>query len=165
MYTVGILYPGDMGHSVARVLLEDDFAVVTTLVGRSERTRRLCASTAITVLDSMAAVVERADAVLSIIPPTAAKTVAADFAAAVQRTKCKPLFVEANAISPMAAQEVGEIIAQVGAPLDNARGHRGAGAGGGIDEATKIVAWQSVSDPSPLPRPPPQGGRKEIGDN
>jgi hypothetical protein len=33
MYTVGILYPGDMGHSVARVLLEDGFAVVTTIVG------------------------------------------------------------------------------------------------------------------------------------
>ncbi|HJY84295.1 MAG TPA: DUF1932 domain-containing protein [Candidatus Binatia bacterium] len=116
MYTVGILYPGDIGHSVARVLLEDGFAVVTTLVGRSERTQRLCASTAVTVLDSMAAVVERADAVLSIIPPTAAKTVAADFTAAVQRTRRKPLFVDANAISPMTAQEVGEIITQVGAP-------------------------------------------------
>ncbi len=116
MYTVGLLYPGDMGHSVARVLLEDGFSVVTTLVGRSERTRRLCASAAITVLDSMVAVVEWADAVLSIIPPTAAKTVAADFAAAVQRTGRKPLFVDANAISPMTAQEVGEIIAQAGAP-------------------------------------------------
>jgi 3-hydroxyisobutyrate dehydrogenase-like beta-hydroxyacid dehydrogenase len=116
MYTIAILYPGDMGHNVARVLLEDGFSVVTTLVGRSERTRRLCASTAITVLDSMAAVVKRADTVLSIIPPTAAKTVAADFAAAVQGTGHKPLFVDANAISPMAAQEVGEIIAQAGAP-------------------------------------------------
>jgi 3-hydroxyisobutyrate dehydrogenase-like beta-hydroxyacid dehydrogenase len=70
----------------------------------------------VTVLDSMAAVVKRADIVLSIIPPTAAKTVAADFAAAVRRTGRRPLFVDANAISPMTAQEVGEIIAQVGAP-------------------------------------------------
>src|SRR5437870_4782601 len=116
MHTIGILYPGDMGHNVARVLLEDGFSVVTTLVGRSERTRRLCASTAVTVLDSLAAVVERTDAVLSIIPPTAAKAVAADFAAAVQRTGRRPLFVDANAISPMTAQEVGEIIAQAGAP-------------------------------------------------
>jgi 3-hydroxyisobutyrate dehydrogenase-like beta-hydroxyacid dehydrogenase len=116
MYTIGILYPGDMGHSVARVLLEDGFSVVTTLVGRSERTRRLCASTGTVVLDSMAAVVERADAVLSIIPPTAAKPVAADFAAALQHTGRKPFFVEANAISPMTAQEIGEIIAPTGAP-------------------------------------------------
>ncbi len=116
MHTIAILYPGDMGHNVARVLLEDGLSVVTTLVGRSERTQRRCASTAITVLDSMATVAERADAVLSIIPPTAAKTVAADFAAAVQRTGHRPLFVDANAISPMTAQEVGEIIAQAGAP-------------------------------------------------
>jgi 3-hydroxyisobutyrate dehydrogenase-like beta-hydroxyacid dehydrogenase len=103
MHTIGILYPGDMGHNVARVLLEDGLSVVTTLVGRSERTRRLCTSTAVTVLDSMAAVVERTDAVLSIIPPTAAKTVAADFAAAVQHTGRRPLFVDANAISPTTA--------------------------------------------------------------
>jgi len=116
MRTIAILYPGDMGHSVGRVLLEDGFTVVTTLAGRSERTRRLCASTAITVLDSMDAVVAQADAVLSIIPPTAATSVATEFATAVQHTGHRPLFVDANAISPMAAQKVGEIIAQVDAP-------------------------------------------------
>src|SRR5262249_46556845 len=97
-------------------LLEDGFAVITTLVGRSERTRRLTTDSAITVLPFMEAVVERADVVLSIIPPTAAKTVAADFVAAVQKTNHHPLFVDANAISPMTAQEVGEIIAPSGAP-------------------------------------------------
>jgi 3-hydroxyisobutyrate dehydrogenase-like beta-hydroxyacid dehydrogenase len=116
MRTIGILYPGDMGHSVGRVLLEDGFTVVTTLAGRSERTRRLCAGTAITVFDSMDAVVAQADAVLSIIPPTAALSVATEFAAAVRHTGHRPLFVDANAISPMAAQKVGEIIAQVDAP-------------------------------------------------
>lgn len=116
MQTIGILYPGDMGHSVAHVLLEDGFSVVTTLTGRSERTRRLTESTATTVLDSLEAVVERADVVLSIIPPTAAKTVAAGFAAAVQSTGHKPLFVDANAISPMTVHEVGEIIAPSAAP-------------------------------------------------
>jgi 3-hydroxyisobutyrate dehydrogenase-like beta-hydroxyacid dehydrogenase len=116
MQTIAILYPGDMGHSVARVLLEDSFAVVTTLVGRSERTRRLTESTATTVLNSLDAVVERADTVLSIIPPTAAKTVAEGFAAAVQSTGHTPLFVDANAISPMAALEVGAIITSSGAP-------------------------------------------------
>ena len=115
MQTVGILYPGDMGHGVGRVLLEDGFQVVTTLVGRSERTRRLCANTAICVLDSMTEVVRRADMVISIIPPTAAKTVATDFAAAVWETGRKPLFVDANAISPMTAQEVGTILAPTGA--------------------------------------------------
>jgi len=116
MHTIAILYPGDMGHNVGRVLLEDDFAVVTTLGGRSERTHRLTTDAAITLLPSMAAVVECADVVLSIIPPTAAKTVATDFVTAVQKTNHCPLFVDANAISPMTAQEVGEIITTSGAP-------------------------------------------------
>ena len=116
MHTVALLYPGDMGHSVGRVLLQDGFTVVTTLVGRSERTQRLTTDAAITVLPSMDAVVMQAETVLSIIPPTAAKTVATDFAAAVQRTKRQPLFVDANAISPMTVQGVGAIITPSGAP-------------------------------------------------
>ena len=44
MKTVGILYPGDMGHSVVKVLRGDGFPVVTSLFGRSERTRRLSRS-------------------------------------------------------------------------------------------------------------------------
>ncbi len=101
MQTIGILYPGDMGHGVGRVLLEDGFTVVTTLVGRSDRTRRLSAHAGIVELDSMTEVVRRADMVLSIIPPTAAQTVATDFAEAVRETGRTPLFVDANAISPI----------------------------------------------------------------
>ena len=116
MPTVGILYPGDMGHNVARVLLEDGFSVVTTLVGRSERTRRLCQSTAVTVLDSLPRVVEQAEIVLSIVPPAVAKTVAAEFVAAARQTAKRPLYVDANAISPMTTQEVGEIITKAELP-------------------------------------------------
>ena len=47
MHTVAILYPGDMGHNVGRVLLEDGFSVITTLVGRSGRTQRLSTDAAI----------------------------------------------------------------------------------------------------------------------
>lgn len=116
MPTIGILYPGDMGHNVARVLLEDGFSVVTTLAGRSDRTRRLSESTTITILGSLPQVVERADIVVSIVPPAAAKTVAAEFVTAVRATSRKPLYVDANAISPMTTQEVGEIITTAGIP-------------------------------------------------
>ncbi|MGE0680379.1 MAG: DUF1932 domain-containing protein [Candidatus Binatia bacterium] len=116
MTTIGILYPGDMGHHVARVLLEDGFPVVTTLVGRSERTRRLSKSTTITVLDSLQQVAEQAELVLSIVPPAAAKTVAAEFVMAVQPVAKKPLYIDVNAISPMTTQGVGEVITQAGIP-------------------------------------------------
>lgn len=116
MPTIGILYPGDMGHNVARVLLEDEFAVVTTLVGRSERTRRLCESTMTAVLPSLLQVAAQADIVLSIVPPAAAKAIAAEFAEAAKPLTRKPLYVDANAISPMTTQEVGEIITRAGIP-------------------------------------------------
>lgn len=116
MPTIGVLYPGDMGHNVARVLREDGFAVVTTLVGRSERTRRLCENAAITVVDSLREVLEQAEIVLSIVPPAAATTVATEVAAAAQQTVKKPLYVDANAISPMTTQEVGNIITQAKVP-------------------------------------------------
>ena len=35
---VGILSPGDMGHAVGRVLVENGVKVVTCLEGRSKRT-------------------------------------------------------------------------------------------------------------------------------
>ena len=100
MQAIGILYPGDMGHNVGRVLKEDGFSVATTLVGRSSRTRQLSTQAGITELDSLLAVVEQADIVLSIIPPTAAQTVSHDFAQAVRQTNRRPLFVDANAVSP-----------------------------------------------------------------
>jgi len=105
-----------MGHSVALVLLEDGFRVVTTLVGRSERTRRLCASAKIMALDSMLAVVDQADIILSVVPPASVKSVATDFAKTVSHSSRKPLFVDCNAESPMTAQEVGEIIDGAKAP-------------------------------------------------
>lgn len=114
MQAIGILYPGDMGHNVGRVLKEDGFAVVTTLVGRSKRTRQLNARAGITELDSLAAVVEQADIILSIIPPTAARAVSRDFAHAVQQANRRPLFVDANAVSPMTVGQVGETIRAAG---------------------------------------------------
>ncbi len=114
MQAIGILYPGDMGHNVGRVLREDGFAVVTTLVGRSTRTRQLCTQAAITELDSLAAVVEQADIVLSVIPPTAARAVSRDFAQAVQQVNRRPMFVDANAVSPMTVGQVGETIRAAG---------------------------------------------------
>ena len=114
MQTIGILYPGDMGHHVGRVLREDGFSVVTTLVGRSERTRQLSTQAALIALDSLVAVVEQADIVLSIIPPTAARSVARDFANAVQQVNRRLLFIDANAVSPMTVGQVGETIRATG---------------------------------------------------
>lgn len=114
MQTIGILYPGDMGHSLGRVLKEDGFPVVTTLAGRSARTRHLSGRADISALASMIDVGSRADVVLSIVPPTAAQTVADAFARAVRQAGRTPLFVDANAVSPMTVEAVGETVRNAG---------------------------------------------------
>ena len=38
---IGILMPGDMGHGIAKVLVENNFKVLTFLKGRSKRTLKL----------------------------------------------------------------------------------------------------------------------------
>jgi 3-hydroxyisobutyrate dehydrogenase-like beta-hydroxyacid dehydrogenase len=115
MDTVGILYPGEMGHSVARVLLEDGFRVVTTLAGRSERTRRLALSTKATLVDTPAEVVRQSDLILSIVPPAAAQPVALSVAQALDGAGHCPLYTDANAISPMTSQAIGKVVGAAGA--------------------------------------------------
>ena len=39
--TIGILSPGDMGHTVGDVLRQNGLRVITCLEGRSQRTREL----------------------------------------------------------------------------------------------------------------------------
>ena len=38
---IGVLMPGDMGHGIAKVLVENNFKVLTFLKGRSKRTLKL----------------------------------------------------------------------------------------------------------------------------
>src|SRR6267378_3056539 len=51
--TIGVLYPGELGSTFAKLLVESGFRVVTTLEGRSLRTRKLCHDAGLNVLDSV----------------------------------------------------------------------------------------------------------------
>ena len=46
--TIGLLSPGDMGHTVGQVLVTHGLRVLTCLKGRSERTRLLAEKAGIT---------------------------------------------------------------------------------------------------------------------
>jgi 3-hydroxyisobutyrate dehydrogenase-like beta-hydroxyacid dehydrogenase len=120
--TVGILYPGDMGSSLGRILLESGLRVVTTLDGRSPRTERLCREAEIEVLNSLQDVAQVADVVFSIVLPSAALDVARKYAVAVRQighrqissSKSPSLYVDANAVSPAAVDEIGLVLADAG---------------------------------------------------
>ncbi len=113
--TVGIMAPGDMGHSVGAVLKAKGLRVVTCLAGRSERTRALAARAGIEDLAGDAALVREADALLSILVPAQAEALAQRIAAALRATGSDLLYVDCNAIAPATARRVGAVVEAAGA--------------------------------------------------
>lgn len=112
--TVAIISPGDMGHVVGKVLIDHGLCVITTLQGRSARTRQLAGQAGIVDVGSMAAVVQQADLILSILVPSQAVATAQAVAEAVTTTGCTPLYVDCNAIAPQTARTIGQIITKAG---------------------------------------------------
>lgn len=111
---VGVLYAGEMGSSLGRVLIGDGLRVVTTTEGRSPRTARLCREAGLEELPSLAEVVRAADVVISVVPPSAALQSARDYAALAHLAPAGRLYVDANAVSPATAEAMGRVLAEAG---------------------------------------------------
>ena len=131
--TVAIPSPGDMGSGVGRELIARGFRVLTCLAGRSERSHRLAEGAGLELADSLDALVASADIVLSILPPAAAESFAAEAADALRRTGARPAFADCNAISPATAR-------RVAARITGADPWTGLGAGGGAGTGARIGA-------------------------
>jgi putative dehydrogenase len=112
--TVGIFSTGEMGHRVALVLRQHGLKVVTCLSGRSARTAELAAKAGVSNLATPAEVVAQSDMIISIVVPSAAKPLAETIATAIATAKKPVLYVDANAISPMTARAIEEIITGAG---------------------------------------------------
>jgi 3-hydroxyisobutyrate dehydrogenase-like beta-hydroxyacid dehydrogenase len=117
MRIVGIVSPGSMGSAVGAAYRAAGRRVVTTLAGRSGRTRGLAEQSALELLPSLDAVVAEAGVVLSIAPPDQALAIAADLAEAAERTGARPLVSDWNAVSPATAREVGRVLEAAGLEL------------------------------------------------
>src|SRR5947207_11017390 len=112
--TVGILYPGDMGSSLGKLLAEAGFSVVTTLEGRSPRTCRLCEAAGLTVLGSLRDVVRTSAVVFSVVPPAAAREVAEHYCILAHLASRDAVYVDANPVSPAAAVATAELVRAAG---------------------------------------------------
>ncbi|KAL0260342.1 hypothetical protein SLS55_004028 [Diplodia seriata] len=114
---VGIISIGDMGLGVAKLLQAHHYEVLTTTVGRSPSTHTRATSAGITVLPSDVALVEKADYILSIVPPrdavaTANRIVDAWAIASRPAASTKPLyFLDLNAIAPSTARGIDAALA------------------------------------------------------
>src|SRR5260370_15014526 len=113
---MGILYPGEMGSSLGKLLCEVGFRVVTTVEGRSPRTHRLCHEAGLSVVDSLSGVLALSDVVISLVSPGAALSVARDVAAHLEGSYRSLLYIDANSISPMTVARISEVLCH--APVD-----------------------------------------------
>ena len=108
--TVGISSPGEMGHAVARVLVDRGLPVIACLDGRSERSRERAASAGIEAVPTLADVARRAGLFLSILPPAHAREMARQVAA----TGEPITYVDCNAVSPATAVAIGATAEEAG---------------------------------------------------
>lgn len=112
--TVGLLSPGDMGHSIGGVLHANGLTVLSCLGDRSERTRSLAKQAGIADTPSLDDLVREAGVLLCVLVPARAVAVAEEVAAAIRRTNADLLYVDCNAIAPATVRRIGDAILAAG---------------------------------------------------
>ena len=95
-----------MGSAIGAALVRGGARVVVTVAGRSARTQRLAAAAGLETLASLEDVVAEAGVVLSIAPPEAARSIAADIAQAARAVEARPLVADLNATSPESTRAI-----------------------------------------------------------
>ncbi|MDG2034255.1 MAG: DUF1932 domain-containing protein [Rhodospirillales bacterium] len=111
--TVAIISPGDMGHMVGKVIRGKGFRVITSLLGRSALSCARAERSGMEDVGSLRAVLQEADAVLSIMPPERAFSFANAAAGVVSKVD-QPVFADCNAISPATTEKMREVVAVSG---------------------------------------------------
>jgi 3-hydroxyisobutyrate dehydrogenase-like beta-hydroxyacid dehydrogenase len=108
---IGIMSIGEMGFHWAKLLKSQGVEVLTYDKDRGEVSRKRGENAGVKAMASMAELVQSADLIVSIVVPSAAKRVAENVAAAVKDSRRKDLlFLDANAISPMTADDIAAVL-------------------------------------------------------
>jgi 3-hydroxyisobutyrate dehydrogenase-like beta-hydroxyacid dehydrogenase len=114
IHTVGLLSPGEMGHTIGQVLHANGLRVLTHLGGRSERSRALAAQAGMEDTPSIDDLVGEAEILLSVLVPARATAIADQVANAIERTRADLLYVDCNAIAPPTVERIGARILSAG---------------------------------------------------
>jgi len=109
--TVGLLHPGEMGACVGATLVAGGARVRWASAGRSAATRARAEALGLEDAGTVEAVARTSDVVLAVVPPHGAFALARAVAAAGFRG----LYVDANAVAPATAREIGRVVEAAGA--------------------------------------------------
>lgn len=113
--TIALLSPGAMGAGVGARLAAAGFRVRTSLAGRSDRSvARAYAAGMIAASDAELAA---CDILLSVVPPADADPLARRLMPHLATRRAKPLYVDANALSPNSKRALARLLAGVGCDL------------------------------------------------
>ena len=112
---IGILSIGEMGFHWAKLLKSHGVEVLTFDQDRGEVSRKRGENAGVRSLDSMVELVQSSELIVSIVVPSAATRVATNVAEAIKKSGRKNLiFLDANAISPMTADEIAAVLNPAG---------------------------------------------------
>src|SRR5262245_19749010 len=109
--TIGLLHPGEMGSSVGAAGRAGGSRVLWSSEGRSASTRARAAEDGLEDGGSLERLVKASGVILSVCPPEAAT----DVARTVGALGFTGLYVDANAVAPSTAREIGTIVEKAGA--------------------------------------------------
>ena len=112
---IGLMSIGEMGFHWAKLLKAHGLEVLTYDKDRAEVSRKRGENAGVKSVASMSDLVSEAELIVSIVVPSAAIDVAKKVAEAVKTARRKDLiFLDANAISPMTAEEIGKNLEPAG---------------------------------------------------
>lgn len=107
---VGVLHPGAMGAAVGSALRPRAGAVIWAAAGRSTATSKRAELADLVGVPDVAALARRSDVIVSVCPPHAALALAAEVAAALDGTGRRPVYLDANAVSPATVHEIAGLL-------------------------------------------------------
>ncbi len=106
MTKIGILYPGEMGVSVAASSVNSGHEVYWVYEGRSDKTRLRAEKCHLIEIQSLAQLCQTVEIIMSVCPPHAAE----DVARSAIEQGFKGYYLDANAISPQRAIKIGQLM-------------------------------------------------------
>ena len=109
--TIAIFHPGEMGAAIGACLAGRGLKAVWASAGRSGATRARALAAGLEDLGPLERAVDAADVVLSVCPPHGALALArqvADYG-------FRGIYIDANAISPVTARQIGRVLETAGA--------------------------------------------------
>lgn len=158
---VGLLHPGEMGAALGHCLSAQGHTVLWASQGRSPDTAKRAAAAGLTDTGTVAELARRAEVILSVCPPHAARSVAQSVTGRVRGFR--GIYVDANAISPHNVRYIAESVGAAGAGASGA-GQSGTGAGTGPREAGEGGGGAGFVDGGIIGSPPRPGAAPDAPD-